>query len=80
MENFYENYLKNENETNFQEKEEIPQENEEKKSKILFNEIIDDLIRKKASKDNMLKIQIEKNKKNLLEKFYSLSTIKLLKI
>ena len=74
MENFYENYLKNENEPNFQEKEEIPQENEEKKSKILFNEIIDDLIRKKASKDNMLKIQIEKNKKNLLEKFYSLSS------
>ena len=49
------------------------QENDEKKSKILFNEIIDDLIRKKTSKENMLKIQIEKNKKNLLEKFYSLS-------
>ena len=73
MENFYENYLKNSNEQNFEEKEDITQENEEKKSKILFNEKINDLIRKKTSKENMLKIQIEKNKKNLLEKFYSLS-------
>ena len=73
MENFYENYLKNENEQNIEENEDIIQENDEKKSKILFNEIIDDLIRKKTSKENMLKIQIEKNKKNLLEKFYSLS-------
>jgi len=39
----------------------------------MFNEIIDDLIRKKNSKENELKTQIEKNKKNLLEKFYSLS-------
>ena len=73
MENFDENYLKNENEPNQEENEDIIQENDEKKSKILFNEIIDDLIRKKTSKENMLKIQIEKNKKNLLEKFYSLS-------
>ena len=73
MENFYENYLKNSDEQNFEEKEDITQENEEKKSKILFNEKINDLIRKKTSKENMLKIQIEKNKKNLLEKFYSLS-------
>ena len=64
MENFYENYLKNEKEQNFEENEEVIQENDEKKSKILFNEIIDDLIRKKTSKENMLKIQIEKNKKN----------------
>ena len=75
MENFYENYLKNEKEQNFEENEEVIQENDEKKSKILFNEIIDDLIRKKTSKENMLKIQIEKNKKNLLEKFYSLSNL-----
>ena len=73
MENFYENYLKNSDEQNFEEKEDITQENEEKKSKILFNEKINELIRKKTSKENMLKIQIEKNKKNLLEKFYSLS-------
>ena len=73
MENFYENYLKNSDEQNLEEKEDITQENEEKKSKILFNENINDLIRKKTSKENMLKIQIEKNKKNLLEKFYSLS-------
>ena len=73
MENFYENFLKNENEPNIHENEDIQEENDEKKSKILFNEIIDDLIRKKTSKENMLKIQIEQNKKNLLEKFYSLS-------
>ena len=73
MENFYENYLKNLGEKNQENNEDIIQENDEKKSKILFNEIIDDLIRKKTSKENMLKIQIEKNKKNLLEKFYSLS-------
>ena len=75
MENFEEKYSKNENEQNQKENEDIYQENDEKKSKILFNEIIDDLIRKKTSKENMLKIQIEKNKKNLLEKFYSLSNI-----
>ena len=75
MENFYENYLKNENDQNLEENEDIIQENDEKKSKILFNEIIDDLIRKKTSKENMLKMQIEKNKKNLLEKFYSLSNL-----
>ena len=75
MENFEEKYSKNENEQKQKENEDIYQENDEKKSKILFNEIIDDLIRKKTSKENMLKIQIEKNKKNLLEKFYSLSNI-----
>ena len=75
MENFYENYLKNANIKNIEENEEVIQENDEKKSKILFNEIIDDLIRKKTSKENMLKMQIEKNKKNLLEKFYSLSNL-----
>jgi len=77
MENFDENYLKNENEQNIQDNEDIQEENDEKKSKILFNEIIDDLIRKKTSKENMLKIQIEQNKKNLLEKFYSLSNTQL---
>ena len=33
MENFYENYLKNSDEQNFEEKEDITQENEEKKVK-----------------------------------------------
>ena len=75
MENIYQNFLKNENALNNPESEEIISNNEEIKSKMLFNEIIDDLIRKKSSKENMLKIQIEKNKKNLLEKFYSISNM-----
>ena len=75
MENIYQNFLKNENEQKNPQNEEVIEINEEKKSKILFNEIIDDLIRKKTSKENMLKIQIEKNKKNLLEKFYSMSNM-----
>ena len=74
MENFYDNYLNKENNLNQQEDEDIIQTSDEKKCKIMFNEIIDELIRKKTSKENDLKNQIEKNKKNLLEKFYSLST------
>ena len=74
MENFYDNYLNIENNLNQQEDEDIIQTSDEKKSKIMFNEIIDELIRKKTSKENELKNQIEKNKKNLLEKFYSLSS------
>ena len=73
MENIYDNYLNIENNVNQQEDEDIIQTSDERKSKIIFNEIIDDLIRKKTSKENELKNQIEKNKKNLLEKFYSLS-------
>ena len=73
MENIYDNYLNIENNVNQQEDEDIIQTSDERKSKIMFNEIIDDLIRKKTSKENELKNQIEKNKKNLLEKFYSLS-------
>ena len=75
MENLFENYLKNENHQIPEDNINIIQENDEKKNKILFNEIIDDLIRKKTSKENMLKLQIEQNKKNLLQKFYSLSNI-----
>ena len=75
MENIYQNFLKKENALNIPDSEEIISSNEEKKSKMLFNEIIDDLIRKKSSKENMLKIQLEKNKKNLLEKFYSISNM-----
>ena len=73
MENIYDNYLNIENNVNQQEDEDIIQTSDERKSKIMFNEIIDDLIRKKTSKENELKNQIEKNKKNLLKKFYSLS-------
>ena len=73
MENIDDNYLNFQNEENQQENENIIQTSEEKKSKIMFNEIIDDLIRKKTNKENEMKIQIEKNKKNLLEKFYSMS-------
>ena len=42
------------------------QNSDERKSKIMFDEIIDDLIRKKTNKENELKTQIEKNKRNLL--------------
>ena len=75
MENIYDNYLNIENNVNQQEDEDIIQTSDERKSKIIFNEIIDDLIRKKTSKENELKNQIEKNKKNLLEKFYSISNM-----
>ena len=73
MENINDNYLNFQNEQNQQETKDNLQINEERKSKIMFNEIIDDLIRKKISRENELKTQIEKNKKNLLEKFYSMS-------
>ena len=73
MENIFDNYLNFQKGQNQQENEEIILTNEERKSKIMFNEIIDDLIRKKTNKENEVKIQIEKNKKNLLEKFYSMS-------
>ena len=73
MENINDNYLNFQNEQNQQESKDNLQINEERKSKIMFNEIIDDLIRKKISRENELKTQIEKNKKNLLEKFYSMS-------
>ena len=73
MENINDNYLNLQNEQNKQETKDNLQINEERKSKIMFNEIIDDLIRKKISRENELKTQIEKNKKNLLEKFYSMS-------
>ena len=53
--------------------DDLIQTTDEKQNQILFNEIIDDLIRKKTSKENEIKNQIEKNKKTLLEKFYSLS-------
>ena len=49
MENLFENYLKNENHQIPEDNINIIQENDEKKNKILFNEIIDDLIRKKTS-------------------------------
>ena len=71
MDNLYDdNYL---NIQNNQNKTNLNKNNDERKSNIMFNEIIDDLIRKKTDKENELKNQIEKNKKNLLEKFYSLS-------
>ena len=73
MESINDNYLNFQNEQNKQETKDNLQINEERKSKIMFNEIIDDLIRKKISRENELKTQIEKNKKNLLEKFYSMS-------
>jgi len=73
MENINDNNSKFQNDENLQETKDNLQMNEERKSKIMFNEIIDDLIRKKISRENELKTQIEKNKKNLLEKFYSMS-------
>ena len=73
MDNYHDNYSNFQNEQNHENDEDMFQINDEKRSKIMFNEIIDDLIRKKNSKENELKNQIEKNKKNLLEKFYSLS-------
>ena len=73
MENINDNYSNFQNEQNQHETKDNLQINEERKSKIMFNEIIDDLIRKKISRENELKTQIEKNKKNLLEKFYSMS-------
>ena len=56
------------------------QENNKNQNLSMFNEIIDDLIRKKTSKENELKSQIEKNKKNLLEKFYSMTNSSLPKM
>ena len=71
MDNLYDNnYL---NIQNNQNQQNLNNNNDERKSNIMFNEIIDDLIRKKTDKENELKNQIEKNKKNLLEKFYSLA-------
>ena len=80
MESINNNYLNFQNEPNQQETKDNLQINEERKSKIMFNEIIDDLIRKKASKDNMLKIQIEKTKKICSKNFILYPAIKLLKI
>ena len=42
-------------------------------NKSIFNEILDDLIRKKTTKEDEIKNHIEKNKKILLEKFYSIA-------
>ena len=56
------------------------QEDNKNQNISMFNEIIDDLIRKKTSKENELKSQIEKNKKNLLEKFYSMTNTSLPKM
>ena len=44
-------------------------------NKTIFNDVIDDLIRKKTTKENEIKNQIEKNKKILLEKFYSMANV-----
>lgn len=38
----------------------------------LFNDIIIDLLKRKITKENSLKNQIELNKRQLLEKFYSI--------
>ena len=40
----------------------------------LFNDIIVDLLKRKITKENSLKNQIETNKRQLLEKFYSIET------
>ena len=40
----------------------------------LFNDIIVDLLKRKITKENSLKNQIETNKRQLLEKFYSIDT------
>ena len=71
MDNLYDD--NNLNIQNNQNQSYLNKNNDERKSNILFNEIIDDLIRKKTDKENELKNKIEKNKKNLLEKFYSLA-------
>ena len=42
-------------------------------SEEVFKDIVDNFLQKKLSKENELKYQIEQNKKNILEKFYSLS-------
>ena len=73
MENTNDNYLNNQYNQYHPDEDDLNQTSDEKQNQILFNEIIDDLIRKKTNKENEIKIQIEKNKKNLLEKFYSLS-------
>ena len=73
MENLDNNYLNNQYNQYQPDEEDLIQTSDEKQNQILFNEIIDDLIRKKTNKENEIKNQIEKNKKNLLEKFYSLS-------
>ena len=75
MENLYNNHLNIQNNQNQKDEEDEIQTSDERKSKIMFNEIIEDFIRKKTTKENEHKNQIEKNKKNLLEKFYSLSNL-----
>ena len=43
------------------------------KNEEILRDIVDNFLQKKLSKENELKSQIERNKKNILEKFYSLS-------